>query len=250
MAVNVFIFIISAVAVVILLSIVVALNILRKRYSSKTHYNYKVKKKDHETPNFQFIVPTHVPKTITVQDFGDDDCTVDGSCAGEIDADLIDPELYKNVPELDTNGKDGSIVTSGRLCFNVRYETDTEQLIVDLLRGEQIRQRKNSRAVSATPYVKVCLLPDKKKKLQTKSRRKTSNPLFNEQFIFPCPFSGLKERSLRFTVCDFDRFSRQSAVGKVLFPLEECYEKILTEDGCEEIWCDIEDCGTCEVEVC
>ena len=248
MATIVFIFIISAVTVVILLSIVAALNILRKRYSS-TQYNYKIQKEEHDTANFQFIVPTHVPKIITVQEFGDDECVTDGNCAGQIDADLIDPELYKNVPE-ETNSKDGLSLTPGRLCFNVRYENDTERLIVDLLRGEQIRQRKNSRATAATPYVKVCLLPDKKKKLQTKTRRRTSNPLFNEQFIFPCPFSGLKERSLRFTVCDFDRFSRQSAVGKVLFPLEECYEKILTEDGCEEIWCDIEDCGTCEVEVC
>ena len=37
---------------------------------------------------------------------------------------------------------------------------------------------------TSDPYVKVYLLPDKKKKFETKVHRKTLNPTFNEQFIF------------------------------------------------------------------
>lgn len=37
---------------------------------------------------------------------------------------------------------------------------------------------------TSDPYVKVFLLPDKKKKYETKVHRKTLNPAFNETFTF------------------------------------------------------------------
>lgn len=41
---------------------------------------------------------------------------------------------------------------------------------------------------TSDPYVKVFLLPDKKKKYETKVHRKTLNPVFNEQFTFKVSF--------------------------------------------------------------
>jgi len=37
---------------------------------------------------------------------------------------------------------------------------------------------------TSDPYVKVYVMPDKKKKFETKVHRKTLNPVFNESFIF------------------------------------------------------------------
>lgn len=37
---------------------------------------------------------------------------------------------------------------------------------------------------TSDPYVKVYLMPDKKKKFETKVHRKTLNPVFNESFTF------------------------------------------------------------------
>ena len=37
---------------------------------------------------------------------------------------------------------------------------------------------------TSDPYVKVFILPDKKKKFETKVHRKTLNPVFNETFVF------------------------------------------------------------------
>lgn len=37
---------------------------------------------------------------------------------------------------------------------------------------------------TSDPYVKVFLLPNKKKKFETKVHRKTLNPVFNETFVF------------------------------------------------------------------
>lgn len=43
---------------------------------------------------------------------------------------------------------------------------------------------------TSDPYVKVYLLPDKKKKFETKVHRKTLNPVFNEQFTFKVRLAG------------------------------------------------------------
>ena len=37
---------------------------------------------------------------------------------------------------------------------------------------------------TSDPYVKLFLMPDKKKKFQTKVQRKSLNPVFNETFVF------------------------------------------------------------------
>lgn len=37
---------------------------------------------------------------------------------------------------------------------------------------------------TSDPYVRVLLLPDKKKKFDTKVHKKTLNPVFNETFVF------------------------------------------------------------------
>lgn len=37
---------------------------------------------------------------------------------------------------------------------------------------------------TSDPYVKIYILPEKKKKYETKVHRKTLNPVFNETFVF------------------------------------------------------------------
>lgn len=44
---------------------------------------------------------------------------------------------------------------------------------------------------TSDPYVKVYLLPDKKKKFETKVHRKTLSPVFNETFTFKVSFFSL-----------------------------------------------------------
>lgn len=48
---------------------------------------------------------------------------------------------------------------------------------------------------TSDPYVKVYLLPDKKKKFETKVHRKTLNPTFNEQFTFKVSRFALRNES-------------------------------------------------------
>ncbi|OON15550.1 C2 domain protein, partial [Opisthorchis viverrini] len=44
---------------------------------------------------------------------------------------------------------------------------------------------------TSDPYVKVFLLPEKKKKFETKVHRKTLNPVFNETFVFKAEIQRL-----------------------------------------------------------
>ncbi|MEQ2227164.1 Arf guanine nucleotide exchange factor syt1 [Ilyodon furcidens] len=72
---------------------------------------------------------------------------------------------------------------------------------------------------SSDPYVKLYLLPDKKKKFETKVHRKTLEPNFNETFLFKVPYTDLGGKTLMMTVYDFDRFSKHDAIGAIKIPM-------------------------------
>lgn len=108
---------------------------------------------------------------------------------------------------------------------------------------------------TSDPYVKVYLLPDKKKKFETKVHRKTLNPVFNETFQFKVndilflflvgiwsfyinclhwnsffffaiaaavqgiPYADAMNKTLVFAIFDFDRFSKHDQIGEVKVPL-------------------------------
>ncbi|XP_059731603.1 synaptotagmin-2 isoform X3 [Bos taurus] len=72
---------------------------------------------------------------------------------------------------------------------------------------------------TSDPYVKVFLLPDKKKKYETKVHRKTLNPAFNETFTFKVPYQELGGKTLVMAIYDFDRFSKHDIIGEVKVPM-------------------------------
>lgn len=67
------------------------------------------------------------------------------------------------------------------------------KLIVGILQAQDLAAM--DMGGTSDPYVKVFLLPDKKKKYETKVQRKNLCPVFNETFIFKvptCPTSRLR----------------------------------------------------------
>ncbi|GCC37435.1 hypothetical protein chiPu_0015939 [Chiloscyllium punctatum] len=70
----------------------------------------------------------------------------------------------------------------GKLQFSLDYDFQNNQLIVGIIQAAELPAL--DMGGTSDPYVKVFLLPDKKKKYETKVHRKTLNPVFNESFIF------------------------------------------------------------------
>ena len=80
------------------------------------------------------------------------------------------------------------------------------------------------------PYVRVTLLPDKKHRLETKIKRRTLNPRWNETFYFEgFPINKLQSRVLHLHCFDYDRFSKDDSIGEIHLPL--CQVSLHNEGG-------------------
>uniref|UniRef100_A0A8C0XWK2 C2 domain-containing protein n=1 Tax=Castor canadensis TaxID=51338 RepID=A0A8C0XWK2_CASCN len=143
----------------------------------------------------------------------------------------INPELYK-FPEdkSETDFPDGCL---GRLWFSVEYQQEAERLLVSLIKARQLQVPSET----CSPLVKLHLLPDERRFLQSKTKRKTSNPQFDEHFIFQVSSKSITQRVLRFSVYHVDRQRKHQLLGQVLFPLKN---ETLEGDCRRIIWRDLE----------
>ncbi|CAH2088044.1 unnamed protein product [Euphydryas editha] len=95
---------------------------------------------------------------------------------------LIKPELYKNELVRQSSTDSGELEFCGKLHFALRYDQEVEALVVKIFEARDLPVK--DVMGSSDPYIKVFLLPDRKKKFQTKVHRKNLNPVFNETFLF------------------------------------------------------------------
>ncbi|XP_051570764.1 synaptotagmin-2-like [Myxocyprinus asiaticus] len=105
----------------------------------------------------------------------------------------------------------------GKLEFTVDYNFTENQLIVGILQAQDLPAM--DIGGTSDPYVKVYMLPDKKKKFETKVQRKNLCPVFNETFIFKIPFNDLAGQTLVLQVFDFDRFGKHDVIGEIKIPM-------------------------------
>ncbi|KAF1540465.1 Synaptotagmin-C, partial [Eudyptes schlegeli] len=104
--------------------------------------------------------------------------------------------------------------TCGRLAVALRYAYGSQQLVVRVLRALDLPAP--AAGGPPDPYVKIYLLPDRKKKFQTRVRPRSPHPAFEETFAFGVPFAELPARRLHFAVYHFDRFARHDLLGQVV----------------------------------
>ncbi|KAM4573527.1 synaptotagmin-1-like [Odontesthes bonariensis] len=138
------------------------------------------------------------------------DTEMDGGCNEPLTDDInIETELSETEQKED--------VKLGRLHFTLDYNFTENTLVVGILQAAELPAM--DVGGSSDPYVKLYLLPDKKKKFETKVHRKTLEPNFNETFTFKVPYTELGGKTLVLTVYDFDRFSKHDAIGAVKIPM-------------------------------
>ncbi|XP_016967427.1 synaptotagmin-7 isoform X1 [Drosophila biarmipes] len=116
---------------------------------------------------------------------------------------------------LDSNDPSENV---GQIHFSLEYDFQNTTLILKVLQGKELPAKDLSG--TSDPYVRVTLLPDKKHRLETKIKRRTLNPRWNETFYFEgFPIQKLQSRVLHLHVFDYDRFSRDDSIGEVFLPL-------------------------------
>lgn len=134
----------------------------------------------------------------------------------KVQPDMEDLPENMEINEMDQDSAK-SEVKLGRLQYKLDYDFNTNNLAVTVIQAEDLPGMDMSG--TSDPYVKVYLLPDKKKKYETKVHRKTLNPVFNETFNFKIPYSEIASKTLVFAIFDFDRFSKHDQIGEVKVPL-------------------------------
>lgn len=105
----------------------------------------------------------------------------------------------------------------GRINYKVEYDFTGSILHVTIVKCEDLAAM--DIGGTSDPYVKVYLLPDRKRKQETKVHRKTLNPVFNETFKFEVPYGDVMGKTLVFAVYDYDRFSKNDAIGELKLPV-------------------------------
>ncbi|CAL1271920.1 unnamed protein product [Larinioides sclopetarius] len=109
---------------------------------------------------------------------------------------------------------------AGQIQFSLEYDFYASTLILRIIQGRDLPAK--DIIGTSDPYVKVTLLPDKKRKLETKVKHRTLNPRWNETFYFEgFPLHKLQKSILHLNVYDWDRFSRDDPIGDVYLPLAQ-----------------------------
>ncbi|VDO20735.1 unnamed protein product [Brugia timori] len=140
----------------------------------------------------------------------------------------------------------------GRLSYKLDYDFDRNSLTVTVIQADGLPAM--DLGGTSDPYVKLFLLPDKKKKYQTRVQKKSLNPVFNENFMFKklckdarsilkirngsrlgagigtdqsrklktekkIPYNEISSQTLIMSVFDFDRFGKHGQIGEISVPL-------------------------------
>jgi len=114
----------------------------------------------------------------------------------------------------DAESKKSEVANLGKFEFSLDYDFQKQELTVGVLQATELPAM--DMGGTSDPYVKVYIMPEKKKKFETKVHRKTLNPVFNETFIFKnLAYGDISGKTLVFAIYDFDRFSRHDQIGEV-----------------------------------
>ncbi|KAL2078499.1 hypothetical protein ACEWY4_026184 [Coilia grayii] len=130
-----------------------------------------------------------------------------------------EPKAEEEAEQKEGDKKEGEVEKEnlGKLEFTLDYNFTDSQLTVGVLQAQDLPAM--DIGGTSDPYVKVYLLPDKKKKFETKVQRKNLCPVFNETFAFKIPYAELGGKTLVLQVFDFDRFGKHDVIGQVAIPM-------------------------------
>ncbi|XP_037084276.1 synaptotagmin-15-like [Pollicipes pollicipes] len=129
----------------------------------------------------------------------------------------LNPDIYR-LPSPDNDDVEVK-ATLGRLWFSLVYDASEEKLTVTVIKAKKLPQRSRDEPDSCDPVVRVHLLPDKRRYLQSQQKKNTCNPRFDEEFPFMIPQRRLAQHSIRISVYDSRRDRKHVPLGSVMHSL-------------------------------
>ncbi|KAK2854964.1 hypothetical protein Q7C36_006833 [Tachysurus vachellii] len=108
-------------------------------------------------------------------------------------------------------------VSRGELLVSLSYQPVSHRLSVVVLKARHL-PKLDITGLAGNPYVKVNVFYNRKRiaKKKTHVKKCTLNPVFNESFIYDVPADLLPDISIEFLVMDFDRTTKNQAVGRLV----------------------------------
>uniref|UniRef100_A0A1I8IJL3 C2 domain-containing protein n=1 Tax=Macrostomum lignano TaxID=282301 RepID=A0A1I8IJL3_9PLAT len=109
----------------------------------------------------------------------------------------------------------------GQLHFVLQYIIAKSTLYIRVIKGANLTAQ-DANGLS-DPYVKIHLLPDtgRRTKLRTKTKQRTLNPAWDEEFCYSGVLPGdLESKTVRFTVLDEDTIG-SDWMGEIAMPLKQ-----------------------------
>uniref|UniRef100_A0A673IUT4 Synaptotagmin n=1 Tax=Sinocyclocheilus rhinocerous TaxID=307959 RepID=A0A673IUT4_9TELE len=128
-----------------------------------------------------------------------------------------DEEGETGLTEEEKEEEEKEVEKLGKLQYSLDYDFQDNKLTVGIMQCADLISMDSGG--TSDPYVKVFILPDKKKKFDTKVHKKTLNPVFNESFVFKIAYEELGGKTLVMSVYDYDRFSKHDIIGEVKLPM-------------------------------
>jgi hypothetical protein len=104
----------------------------------------------------------------------------------------------------------------GEILVSLCYQPAANRLTVVILKARNLP--KMDLTGLCDPYVKIYLLYNNQRvtKKRTHVKKRTTNPVFNESFVFDVPYNeGLENVSLEFQVLDYDRVTKNEVIGRL-----------------------------------
>ncbi|XP_063032405.1 synaptotagmin-11 isoform X1 [Melospiza melodia melodia] len=108
-------------------------------------------------------------------------------------------------------------ISRGELQVSLSYQPVAQRMTVVVLKARHL-PKMDITGLSGNPYVKVNVYYGRKRiaKKKTHVKKCTLNPVFNESFSYDIPAELLPDVSVEFLVIDFERTTKNEAVGRLI----------------------------------
>jgi hypothetical protein len=124
---------------------------------------------------------------------------------GKLEPNLYINQILPNDPSYDC----------GQIKFSIFYNPSLASFIINIISIDHLPYRDVNSKVLPNPFVKITLLPDRRKKFQTKVSKHTQSTQLNESFHFQITYEQLCKRTLLLSVYDFRRSSKRNLIGSI-----------------------------------